>query len=176
MSLESETVQEQVSRLVGMVKWFNNKAGYGFITVRDDVEQNGDDIFVHFSSIQVADSQYKYLVPGEYVEFVLEASETGDHKYHAQNVSGIRGGPILCETRRLIAESQPARRGPRDDVEDAEPEAPRAPKRTAPPARSTRTPSRQASVPEQSDNVDGEGFVKVQRRSAPRSKTSAPKK
>jgi len=51
-------------RLNGRVKWFNNKAGYGFITVTDG-SQSGSDIFIHHSAISVADQQYKYLVQGE---------------------------------------------------------------------------------------------------------------
>ena len=57
-------------RLTGRVKWFNNKAGYGFITVTDG-SRSGSDIFVHHSVIGVASQQYKYLVQGEYVEFDL---------------------------------------------------------------------------------------------------------
>jgi cold shock CspA family protein len=43
-------------RLTGRVKWFNNKAGYGFITVTDG-SRSGSDIFVHHSSIGVASQQ-----------------------------------------------------------------------------------------------------------------------
>jgi len=85
-------------RTLGLVKWFNNKVGYGFIT-----ELDGDkkEIFVHFSAITTVDSQYKYLVQGEYVEFDLEKSTNSNHEFHAVNISGIKGGPIMCETRRL---------------------------------------------------------------------------
>ena len=88
--------------LTGTVKWFNNKAGYGFITVCDG-EYSGKDIFVHFSSIRVSNSQYKYLVQGEYVDFTLVKSENGSHEYQAINVSGVKGGPIMCETRRTLS-------------------------------------------------------------------------
>jgi len=71
MSSTQETSSDtQTVRLVGQVKWFNNKAGYGFITVSDG-EQAGKDIFIHYSTIRVTNSQYKYLVQGEYVEFTL---------------------------------------------------------------------------------------------------------
>ena len=55
----------------GRVKWFNNKAGYGFITVNDCETNEERDIFVHHSEIQVQQSQYKYLVQGEYIEFSI---------------------------------------------------------------------------------------------------------
>jgi len=84
---------------VGRVKWFNNKAGYGFITVVSK-EQSETDIFVHHSSINVGNEQYKYLVQGEYVEFKLENTNGGSHAYQATNVSGINGGKLMCETRR----------------------------------------------------------------------------
>ena len=62
------TTQDSSSdpRFTGQVKWFNTKAGYGFITVCDG-EHTGKDIFVHFSSIQVVNQQYRYLVQGEYI-------------------------------------------------------------------------------------------------------------
>ena len=53
---------KEVQRLTGMVKWFNNKSGFGFITVCSDGEFAGKDIFAHYSSIRVTNSQYKYLV------------------------------------------------------------------------------------------------------------------
>ena len=85
-------------RLIGQVKWFNNKAGYGFITVSDG-ENAGKDIFAHFSTINVADSQYRYLVQGEYVEFELSKSTNETHEFQATSISGIRGGMLMCETR-----------------------------------------------------------------------------
>lgn len=84
-------------RITGRVKWFNNSSGFGFITVCDG-EHSGKDIFVHYTSIQVNNSQYKYLVQGEYVDFNLVKPENGLHEYHATVVSGVKGGALLCET------------------------------------------------------------------------------
>ena len=89
------------SLLTGQVKWFNSKAGYGFITVRDQGELLDKDVFVHYSSIKADSSHYKYLTQGEYVEFTLTKPSGDKHEYHAVNVTGIRGGLIMCETRRL---------------------------------------------------------------------------
>lgn len=85
-------------QLIGRVKWFNNKAGYGFITVTDG-SRAGTDIFVHHSSIRVDGQQYKYLVQGEYVEFELIRVESDKHEWQASNVEGIKGGKLMCETR-----------------------------------------------------------------------------
>ena len=85
----------------GRVKWFNNKAGYGFITVNDCETNEERDIFVHHSEIQVQQSQYKYLVQGEYVEFSISplVRENRENDIHATSVRGVNGGKLMCETR-----------------------------------------------------------------------------
>ena len=82
---------------VGCVKWFNNKVGYGFITLK----HNGEpfDIFVHHSAIQVGSEQYRYLVQGEYVQFKLSNTKSRQYKWNAVSVCGIGNGPLMCETR-----------------------------------------------------------------------------
>jgi CspA family cold shock protein len=93
------TPSASVPRLIGRVKWFNNKAGYGFITVTDG-DRSGTDVFVHHSAIMVENQQYKYLVQGEYVEFSDVAATSGPHEYQASGVAGVKGGKLMCETRR----------------------------------------------------------------------------
>lgn len=99
------------SPVMGRVKWFNNKSGYGFITATvDGVEK---DVFVHHSAISVSSSQYKYLVQGEYVQFNLDRlAEGSSHEVQAMNVRGIQGGPLQCESRRQRMERRPARDAP----------------------------------------------------------------
>jgi cold shock CspA family protein len=95
-----------VARLTGRVKWFNNKTGFGFITAltESDGVKKDSDVFVHHSAIKVAQEQYRYLVQGEYIEFVLSrltasgASES-KHEFQAVDVSGVKGGKLICETR-----------------------------------------------------------------------------
>jgi cold shock CspA family protein len=88
-------------RITGRVKWFNNKAGYGFITLVGD-DKNETDIFVHHSYISLTD-QYRYLVQGEYVEFSLVPTVEGStHKFQAGDVKGINGGMLMCETRKNL--------------------------------------------------------------------------
>jgi cold shock CspA family protein len=87
----------------GRVKWFNNKAGYGFITVNDCETNEERDMFVHHSEIKVDQIQYKYLVQGEYVEFVIGAiNRENKIDAHATNVRGINGGKLMCETRNEV--------------------------------------------------------------------------
>jgi cold shock CspA family protein len=99
-----------VPRLTGRVKWFNNKTGFGFITALTDSEgvKEGSDVFVHHSAVKVSQEQYRYLVQGEYVEFVLSKLKASDtsadagapkHEFQAVDVSGVKGGKLICETR-----------------------------------------------------------------------------
>ena len=54
----------------GTVKWFNAEKGYGFIAV-----DGGDDLFVHYSAIQV--DGFKTLDEGQRVEFELTQGPKG---------------------------------------------------------------------------------------------------
>jgi len=56
----------------GMVKWFNDSKGYGFIE-----NSEGEDVFVHFSAIQM--DGFKTLIEGQKVEFELLNGEKGCH-------------------------------------------------------------------------------------------------
>ena len=87
-------------RLTGRVKWFNNKTGFGFITALEG-EHKDSDVFVHHSTIKVAQDQYRYLVQGEYIEFVLSkiTDASSKHEFQAADVSGVKGGKLICETR-----------------------------------------------------------------------------
>lgn len=55
----------------GTVKWFDNKKGYGFISPEDGTQ----DVFVHFSSIQM--DGYKTLNEGQAVSFESEMGQKG---------------------------------------------------------------------------------------------------
>ena len=102
----------------GVVKWFNNKAGYGFVTATSG-DKEGTDIFAHHTSIQVGKEQYKYLVQGEYVEFQVVPTEEGvSHDCQAGNIRGVNSGKLMCETR--FENRRPGRRPRRVDGEEKE--------------------------------------------------------
>lgn len=61
----------------GKVKWFNDAKGYGFIE-----QETGEDVFVHFSAIQM--DGFKTLAEGQEVLFEVENGAKG---LHASNVT-----------------------------------------------------------------------------------------
>jgi len=54
----------------GTVKWFSNEKGFGFIS-----REAGDDVFVHFSAIEM--DGYKSLTEGQGVEFEVVEGPKG---------------------------------------------------------------------------------------------------
>ena len=68
-----EIIEEQCNPLAreqGVVKWFNASKGFGFIQ-----RQSGEDVFVHFSAIQM--DGYKSLNEGQLVEFEVKQGPKG---------------------------------------------------------------------------------------------------
>lgn len=57
-------------RTQGTVKWFNSEKGYGFVT-----QENGPDLFVHYSEIQT--SGFRTLNEGDRVEFEVTQGKKG---------------------------------------------------------------------------------------------------
>jgi len=54
----------------GTVKWFNERKGFGFLS-----QEDGDDVFVHYSSIQ--SSGFKNITEGQSVEFETQEGPKG---------------------------------------------------------------------------------------------------
>jgi cold shock CspA family protein len=102
MSTTNTEVNKQPAsgNTIGIVKWFNNKTGFGFVTALNN-EYKDTDIFTHFSSIASSKSMYKYLVQGEYIEFSVIKTTDDKHEFKAGNITGIMNGPLMCETRSL---------------------------------------------------------------------------
>ncbi len=67
------------SRRNGKVKWFEASKGFGFIT-----DENGQDLFVHFSDIQA--EGYKTLSEGEEVSFEIEMAEKGEKAVSVEKI------------------------------------------------------------------------------------------
>ena len=85
-------------RLLGLVKWFHG--GFGFVTNFDTKE----DVFIHHSSITTNIDCWKLVYPGEYVHFSLGTMEDG--KSQAVDVTGVRRGPLRCETLALLRQER----------------------------------------------------------------------
>jgi CspA family cold shock protein len=71
--------RDEKTMATGTVKWFNAEKGYGFIERED-----GDDVFVHYSAIQM--DGYRNLEEGQRVEFEVGPGRKGEE---AQNVRPI---------------------------------------------------------------------------------------
>ena len=99
----SEELKEMIgSRFVGRVKWFNNRMGYGFITLTQDSSLRPVrelDVFVHHSNIRPQRSNFRTLVQGEYVEFKLGECTDKKSAVQAEDITGPGGGPLMSDTR-----------------------------------------------------------------------------
>jgi len=96
--------------MIGSVKWFDSKKGFGFI------ESPGlSDLFVHFSEIQ--SENYKKLYPGEYVEFELNHDS---EKPSCLNVTGPNGGKLLIQNEKYRYKIYPINKSSEDLVDDSE--------------------------------------------------------
>lgn len=144
-------------REIGCVKWFNNKAGYGFLSVSAEGTSELRDVFVHHSAIKVEQEQYRYLVQGEYVEFEFATVTTEGHKYQAASVSGPRGGKLMCETRNENRTS-----------------APKSEQSSRPPRVNTEKTQRKMPASESLVGDDGVEWIPVRRKPAP-SQTQPPR-
>ena len=73
----------------GMVKWFNDAKGFGFI----EPEGGGADVFAHFSAIQM--EGFRTLKQGGRVTYDLVQGPKGSL---AQNISPVPSGEVAVET------------------------------------------------------------------------------
>ncbi|WMS86861.1 transcription antiterminator/RNA stability regulator CspE [Pleionea litopenaei] len=66
-----------MSVTTGQVKWFNETKGFGFLE-----QENGPDVFVHFSSIQ--SEGFKTLSEGQKVQFEIQDGQKGPQAANVQ--------------------------------------------------------------------------------------------
>jgi CspA family cold shock protein len=74
---------------MGTVKWFNDAKGFGFI----EPEGGGDDVFAHFSAIQM--EGFRTLKQGGRVSFELVQGPKGQL---AQNIQAVAGEPVMARS------------------------------------------------------------------------------
>ena len=72
----------------GTVKWFNDAKGFGFI----EPEDGGDDVFAHFSAIQM--EGFRTLKQGSKVRFELVQGPKGQLAQNIAPVEGAEAPPV----------------------------------------------------------------------------------
>lgn len=65
----------------GVVKWFSNQKGYGFITP----ESSEKEVFVHYSAVQ--GEGYKTLAEGDKVEFDVTNGPKGEQATNVRKIT-----------------------------------------------------------------------------------------
>ena len=72
--------------MIGEVKWFEARKGYGFI-----VDKDGQDYFVHYKQIRSPGNGYKTLEKGWDVEFEVETGDRGKSAVNVRRIDGDNG-------------------------------------------------------------------------------------
>lgn len=70
-------MEDEANMAEGKVKWFDEKKGFGFISM-----ENGEDVFVHFSEIEV--DGFKTLTQDQKVSFEIKESDKGLQAIHVK--------------------------------------------------------------------------------------------
>lgn len=86
--------------MIGTVKWFDSKKGYGFISP----DEGGKDIFVHHTAIDMAG--YRQLTEGQKVEYIAVDGSKGPQAADVKSLEDV-------ESRK--SKSTTNQRGPKDE-------------------------------------------------------------
>lgn len=78
------------SRIVGQVKWFDPKKGYGFI-----LGPQGQDVFIHYS--QIDGDGFRSLKDGQEVRYTLLQGEKGYQAQDAEMVEAAQNSEVIAE-------------------------------------------------------------------------------
>jgi len=111
--MTEEKKERIVGTELGKVKWFDNKLGYGFITVLTN-DHKETDIFVHQTNISPLETEFRTLMKGEYVSLNV----SNDDKVQAINVTGVLGGSLRCDEPRPVSRRNGG--GPRPTRENSD--------------------------------------------------------
>lgn len=94
-------VSGQIRR--GVCKFFNSQKGFGFVLDNKAEELGGQEVFVHFTSIQ-SKTGFRSLAEGEEVEYEVV---TGSKGYQAANVTGPGGRPVVGDPKAGMVKNPP---------------------------------------------------------------------
>eukprot|EP00300_Choanocystis_sp_HF-7_P003625 c12759_g1_i3.p1 GENE.c12759_g1_i3~~c12759_g1_i3.p1 ORF type:complete len:509 (+),score=120.97 c12759_g1_i3:36-1529(+) len=132
-----------MSYVSGVVKWFDSRKGLGFVT-----DQNGNDIFVHYSHLQM--EGFKVLYEGQSVTFRVEADKNG-----RDCAVDVRGPG---QTQLVVPEKRPKRtRNPKPAQDRAKkPAQPKEPREPKEPKESDETKPKRARKPRQKKPKGGQ--------------------
>lgn len=78
----------------GIVKWFSNTKGYGFIQAEGESDR---DFFAHYSTIQM--DGYRTLKAGQLVQFEAEIGEKGAHALNIRTITPSKSedSPVMLQ-------------------------------------------------------------------------------
>ena len=94
----------------GLVKWFNNAKGFGFIE-----HESGEDVFVHYSVIE--EEGYKSLKDGEAVTYEITQGPKGLHAAKVKRAQDVTGSELSSKIEKdTIEESTTEQNGTKDQA------------------------------------------------------------
>jgi len=112
-------------REVGQVKFFDHKKGFGFIDVlKPDSDYYGQEVFFHFSEINCK-SQFKKVIPGEIVSFVVSNKDGDESRKVCVDITGVYNAVMLVDNDSFVYKVNKKRpfRPADNDVEESAAEA-----------------------------------------------------